>query len=270
MLPLLSVAIAIFAQEKQNVKEYVPQIGQKGKDVVWVPTPQELVDKMLEIAHVGPSDYVIDLGSGDGRTVISAAKLGARAEGVEFNHDMVILSQENAKHDGVAGSVRFIEGDLFNADLSDATVMTMFLLPQINLKLRPQLLELKPGTRVVSNTFTMGEWTPDSTVTTTENWNSWNKAYLWIIPAKITGLWKTGKSQLNLTQEFQMINGSLTDGDKSYPVAEGRLRGDRVSFTANGAKYSATVNGDLMNGIILNPKEGERLEFIAERVVTNP
>lgn len=196
---------AILCQEKSPSAVFEPQVGQQGKDVVWVPTPQELVDKMLEIAQVNSSDFVIDLGSGDGRTVISAAKLGAKALGVEFNPDMVALSRENAKKEGVTHLVEFVEGDLFETDLSKATVITMFLLPEINLKLRPKLLELKPGTRIVSNTFTMGDWQEDLEATTEENWNSWNQAHLWIIPAKVEGSWKTGNGELQLIQKYQML-----------------------------------------------------------------
>ncbi len=270
LLPAMLAVVTLCAQEKQTGKEYVPQIGQKGKDVVWVPTPQELVDKMLEIARVQPGDFVIDLGSGDGRTVISAAKLGAVAEGVEYNHDMVILSQENAKKEGVTGSVRFIEEDLFEADLSKATVITLFLLPQLNLKLRPRLLDLRPGTRVVSNTFTMGEWIPDSTVTTQENWNSWNTAFLWIVPAKVAGLWKTGRSEINLSQEFQTVSGTSVSGDKTFPVSDGRLRGKHISFIVNGEKYSAVVDGDEMMGTVTNSAGSIKTDFAAKRVTSQP
>src|SRR4029453_9987339 len=149
-------------------KPFEPQVGQAGKDVVWVPTPQAVVDKMLAMAHVTKSDVVYDLGSGDGRTVISAAKLGARAYGIEYNPDMVTLSQNNAKAAGVADRATFEKADLFETDLSKANVITMFLLPSINLKLRPKILDLKPGTRIVSNTFTMEDWQADETATVTD------------------------------------------------------------------------------------------------------
>ncbi|MBP1667284.1 MAG: SAM-dependent methyltransferase, partial [Bacteroidetes bacterium] len=142
---------SMLAQERQPGTVFVPEVGQQGKDVVWVPTPQELVNKMLQIAEVTADDYVIDLGSGDGRTVITAAKLGARATGIEYNPDMVALSKENARKEGVGEKAEFIQADLYETDLSKATVITMFLLPEINLKLRPRLLDLKPGTRIVSN-----------------------------------------------------------------------------------------------------------------------
>src|SRR5690349_15704415 len=147
----------------QPAKEFEPRVGQEGKDVIWVPTPQALVDKMLDMAKVTPRDYVIDLGSGDGRTVITAAKRGARALGIEYNPEMVELSKRNAAKEGVSDKASFMKADLFESDFSQATVITMFLLPEINLQLRPKILELKPGTRVVSNTFTMGDWTADET-----------------------------------------------------------------------------------------------------------
>ena len=153
------------AQQAQQVKTFQPEVGQAGKDVVWVPTPQVLVDKMLDMAKVTPSDYVIDLGSGDGRTVITAAKRGARALGIEYNPDMVELSTANAAKEGVSDRAKFMKADLFETDFSQATVVTMFLLPDINLKLRPKILEMKPGTRIVSNSFTMGEWEADESAT---------------------------------------------------------------------------------------------------------
>lgn len=220
-----SAMLTIDAQVNSPGSKYIPEVGQQGKDVVWVPTPQELVNKMLEIGRVTPDDYVIDLGSGDGRTVISAAKIGAKAVGIEYNADMVALSRENAKKEGVGDKTEFLQADLYETDLSKATVITMFLLPEINLKLRPRLLDLKPGTRIVSNTFTMGEWEADMEVTTEENWNSWNTAYLWIIPAKIGGKWKLGDGELDLVQEYQFVRGTFKAGIRSQPVTDGRLEG---------------------------------------------
>src|SRR5512144_212368 len=185
------VATTVFAQTQATQKPFKPQVGQAGKDVVWVPTPQELVDKMLDMAKVTPQDFVMDLGSGDGRTVITAAKRGVRAMGVEYNPDMVQLSREAAKREGVSDMATFVQGDLFKADLSKATVITMFLLPSINMQLRPSLLNLKPGTRIVSNTFTMEDWQADETQSVTDNCSSWCTALLWIVPAKVQGTWKT-------------------------------------------------------------------------------
>src|SRR5918996_1177353 len=163
---VLCLALSIpggFVQAQPAKQEYEPQVGQEGKDVIWVPTPQALVDKMLDMAKVTPKDYVIDLGSGDGRTVITAAKRGAKALGIEYNPDMVELSKRNAAKEGGTSRASFTKADLFESDFSQATVITMFLLPDINLKLRPKILNLKPGTRIVSNSFTMGEWKADET-----------------------------------------------------------------------------------------------------------
>lgn len=234
--------VAATASAQTKPKPYVPQSGQEGKDVVWVPTPQVLVEKMLDLAKVTPQDFVMDLGSGDGRTVITAAKRGARALGVEFNPDMVELSKRNAAEAGVSDKATFVKGDLFEADLSKATVITMFLLPQINLKLRPKILDLKPGTRIVSNSFTMDDWEADQTEQVTENCTSWCTALLWIVPAKVGGTWSTPQGDLVLTQSFQMVTGTLA----GKPIGDGRLRGDQFTFTAGGTKHTATVSGNTM------------------------
>ena len=225
----------------QKPKPFEPVVGQAGKDVVWVPTPQALVDKMLDMARVTPQDIVMDLGSGDGRTVITAAKRGAQASGIEYNPDMVELSKKNAAEAGVKAT--FVKADLFETDLSKATVITMFLLPDINLKLRPKILDLKPGTRIVSNSFTMAEWEADETATVTEECTSWCNAYLWYVPAKVNGAWKLGNDTLTLTQNFQMVSGTLG----STPV-EGKLKGDEITFTAGGTKYVGKVAGKTMQG----------------------
>lgn len=232
-----------YAQEKTQSSEFVPRVGQPGKDVVWVPTPDATVNKMLEIGEVSSKDFLIDLGSGDGKTVIAAAKLGARAEGVEYNPEMVALSKKNAEKAGVSEKIKILQGDLFEADLSEATVITMFLLPDINLKLRPKLLDLKPGTRIVSNTFTMGEWEPDVEVTTEDNSMSWNTALMWIVPAKVEGTWKIGQDELNIHQEFQMVTGTLKHGDQISNISEGKLKGDIITFRIDGAAYSGQIKG---------------------------
>jgi hypothetical protein len=224
---------------------YEPTVGQDGKDVVWVPTPQALVDKMLEIAKVTPNDYLIDLGSGDGRTVITAAKRGTRAMGIEYNEDMVELSKRNAAEAGVSDRATFVKADLFESDFSKADVITMFLLPTINMKLRPTLLDLKPGTRIVSNTFTMEDWQPDDTATVTDDCTSWCTALLWIVPAKVEGTWQHPKGELKLTQTFQEVRGTLA----GTAIADGRLRGDELTFTVDGTKYTARVNGTEMKGL---------------------
>ena len=234
------VAATAFAQ----TKPFVPESGQAGKDVVWVPTPQVLVDKMLDMAKVTPQDFVIDLGSGDGRTVITAAKRGARAMGVEFNPKMVELSKQKATEAGVNGRATFVEADLFETDLSKATVITMFLLPQINMKLRPKILDLAPGTRIVTNAFTMEDWESDETETITENCTSWCTAFLWIVPAKVNGTWTTSQGDLVLEQNFQMVSGTFA----GKPISEGRLRGDQLSFAAGGTEYTGKVTGKTIQG----------------------
>ena len=249
-LSLLSASA--IAQTAATQKPYEPQVGQAGKDVVWVPTPQTLVDKMLEIAKVTPKDYLMDLGSGDGRTVITAAKRGITAMGVEYNPDMVELSKQNAVKAGVTDKATFVKADIFETDYSKATVITMFLLPQLNLKLRPTLLDLKPGTRLVSNTFTMEEWEADETATVTEDCTSWCTALLWIVPAKVEGTWTTPQGELALTQKFQMLTGTL--GGK--PITDGRLRGEAISFKVGGATYTGRVSGNQIKGTVEGARGG--------------
>ena len=242
------VALALFSslafgQAQKAPAAYEPSVGQAGKDVVWVPTPQALVDKMLDMAKVTPNDFVIDLGSGDGRTVITAAKRGARAMGIEYNPDMVELSKRNAEKEGVSSRAQFVKADLFQTDLSKATVITMFLLPDINLKLRPKILSLKPGTRVVSNTFTMAEWQADETATVSEGCDgSWCTALFWVVPAKVAGNWKVPQGDLVLKQEFQMLSGTLNSGGKTIPVT-GRVRGEEVIVNVGGQTLRGRMNG---------------------------
>jgi precorrin-6B methylase 2 len=232
---------AAFAQgAATGQKPFEPQVGQAGKDVVWVPTPQAVVDQMLDMAKVTKTDFVMDLGSGDGRTVITAAKRGARAMGIEYNPDMVELSQKNAAAAGVTDRATFVKADLFETDLSKADVITMFLLPSINMKLRPKILDLEPGTRIVSNTFTMEDWQADETFTVTDGCSSsWCTALHWIVPAKVGGTWNTPNGALTIMQTFQMISGTL--GNQAL---QGRLRGREITFTAGTTKYSGTVDGN--------------------------
>ncbi len=244
----LAAGVCAQAQQAQQAQQFQPEVGQPGKDVVWVPTPQTLVDKMLDMARVTPQDFVIDLGSGDGRTVITAAKRGARAEGIEYNQDMVALSVANAAKEGVGEKAKFIRGDLFETDFSQATVITMFLLPEINLKLRPKILDMKPGTRVVSNSFRMEDWEPDATETVEDGCTTWCTALLWIVPAKVGGKWRLGSSDLTLTQTFQMLNGTLTANGKSMPLSSAKMHGDQITFTAGGTVYTGQVKGNAMAG----------------------
>jgi SAM-dependent methyltransferase len=242
---LASLAAVLFtapAMAQQN-NSYEPSVGQAGKDVVWVPTPQSLVDKMLDMAKVTPKDYVIDLGSGDGRTVITAAKRGSKAHGIEYNPDMVALAQQRAKEAGVSDKATFAKADLFESDFSQAQVITMFLLPSINEKLRPTILNLKPGTRIVSNSFRMGEWQPDQSETVNDC-TSYCTGLLWIVPAKVDGAWRLGNQDLTLKQDFQNLSGTLG----TTPIANAKLDGANISFTAGTTKYSGTVDGNNMKG----------------------
>jgi hypothetical protein len=245
----------------QPAKEYEPSEGQEGKDVVWVPTPQALVDKMLDMAKITPKDYVIDLGSGDGRTVITAAKRGSRAHGIEYNPDMVELSKRNAKKEGVADKATFAKADLFESDFSQAQVITMFLLPSINIKLRPKILDLKPGTRIVSNSFDMEDWKADETATVS-GCEDWCTAYLWIVPAKVGGTWKLPQGELNLKQTFQMLSGTLKSGKVSTPIS-GKVNGDQISFTAGKTQYTGRVNSNSIEG---TAKGGSGSRWSATRV----
>jgi len=249
-LCLAALSTAAFAQDKP-AGQYEPEVGQHGKDVVWVPTSQSLVDKMLDLARVTPRDYLIDLGSGDGRTVITAAKRGIRALGIEYNPDMVTLSQRNATKEGVGEKAQFTKADLFETDFSKATVITMFLLPDINLKLRPKILDLKPGTRIVSNSFTMGEWDHDRSAKASEKegCQSYCTAYLWIVPAKVAGTWNLPNGDLTLKQEFQKITGTLRTGGLETPV-KGQLSGAQISFKAGDAQYTGRVNGGSIKGTV--------------------
>jgi SAM-dependent methyltransferase len=238
----LSASFAL-AQAQRAPKSFEPEVGQPGKDVVWVPTPQAVVDKMLDLAKVTKDDFLMDLGSGDGRTVITAAKRGARALGIEYNPDMVELSKRNAEAAGVSSRAQFQKADLFQTDFSKASVITMFLLPDINLKLRPKILNLKPGTRVVSNTFTMGEWQPDETATVEKGCDgSWCNVLFWIVPAKVGGTHKLPQGELTLKQSFQTVTGTLTGGGKTVPV-EGKVRGEEVELTAGGQTLHGRMNG---------------------------
>jgi SAM-dependent methyltransferase len=232
----------------EKTDEYTPQTGQEGKDVVWVPTPQPLVNKMLEMANLTANDILYDLGSGDGRTVITAAKRGAKSTGVEFNPKMVALSERIAQREGVGGKARFVQGDFFKTDFSKATVLTLFLMTDLNLKLRPLILDMKPGTRVVSNTFTMGDWKADQTETVSEKdgCTGYCTAHLWIVPAKVEGRWKLPAGELTLSQAYQTVAGSLGGN----PISNATLHGDRVTFNAGNAQYAGRVNGRTFTGTV--------------------
>ena len=221
--------------------------------VPYVPTPQTVVDRMLAMGRVNAQDYLIDLGSGDGRIVINAAKRGARSLGIEYNPDLVALSKRNAAREGVADRARFVQGDIFETDFSQATVITMFLLPELNLQLRPTILKLKPGTRVVSNSFDMGEWQADKELALgkAEGCDTvYCRAFLWVVPARVDGTWKFSPGEIDLQQEFQLFSGTARADQDRVPVVGGRLAGDRISFGIGDARYTGRVTGDAMEGTV--------------------
>jgi hypothetical protein len=228
-------------------KPFEPEIGQPGKDVVWVPTPEEMVQKMMELGEVTAQDFVVDLGSGDGRNIIAAAKRGAQGLGVEYNPDMVDLSKRLAREAGVADKAQFVQGDMFEAEFSKATVLALFLLPSNLLQLRSKFADLRPGTRIVSNTFSIQDWTPEKTETLGGDCTSWCTAMLYIVPAKVEGSWRLSQGELSLKQTFQTVSGTLTSAGKSTEVT-GRLRGDQITWTASGQEYSGIVRGNRIEG----------------------
>jgi precorrin-6B methylase 2 len=242
-------SIALLSQGGTGNSPILPEEGMEGKNVPYITTPQELVKKMLELAKITPEDFLIDLGSGDGRTVITAAKMGTRSLGIEYNPDLVKLSEKNASTEGVSDLARFVEGDFFEFDFSEATVITLFLLPEINMKLRPKLFALKPGTRIVSNTFPMQEWHFDEAAYTGDESNRWNTAYLWIVPAKVGGRWTLSEGgEIVFRQDFQELTGWMTVGNEISKISEGRLRGNQITFSANGTIFSGLVSGDRIEG----------------------
>jgi hypothetical protein len=249
-LPFAAVALVAaglaFAEPKAP---FEPRVGQAGKDVIWVPTAQALVDRMLDLAQVRPDDLWMDLGSGDGRTVITAAKRGTRAIGVEYNPDMVELSRRNAKEAGAGELATFMQADLFATDFSKASVITMFLLPSINLKLRPKILEMKAGTRVVSNSFDMGDWRPEQTVEAQGECTSYCRAHLWIVPAKVEGTWKLPDGDLRLEQTYQTLLGTFRTGASTLNIVDGKVIGDTISFVAGDSRYIGRVNGNTIEGV---------------------
>jgi SAM-dependent methyltransferase len=251
----LVVALAGVAEAQEPQKPFEPTSGQAGKDVVWVPSPPAMVNKMLEMARVTPQDFVMDLGSGDGRNIIAAAKLGARALGVEYNPDMVALSRKKAAEAGVADKAQFVEGDMYAADISKATVLALFLLP-VNLnKLAPKFLDMQPGSRIAGNTFGIDGWEPDDrfTLDQSTDCSSWCEALLWIVPAKAAGTWKMANGTMTLTQEFQIIKGTVTLDGQTYTIPNTALRGNEISFIAGGINFNGKVNGNQIDGTITLP-----------------
>jgi hypothetical protein len=238
---------AVAQTREECEKQYAPRIGERGKDVIWVPTVDQLTLAMLEAAKVSANDYVIDLGAGDGKIPIAAAKhFGARALGVEYNPQLVKLAQCNVRAERVADKVEIREGDIFQTDFSQATVLTLYLLSDLNMRLRPAILGMRPGTRVVSNTFKMGDWSPDEFVQS-ELGNT--RAYLWIVPAHVEGAWSFRESdgddafRVSLTQHFQEVQGVLLGSSRQESLRDVRLRGAELAFTVAGRSEPLTVKG---------------------------
>lgn len=239
---------------------YAPKLGQMGKDVMWLPTRDELVTQMLAAARVGPDDEVVDLGAGDGKIPIAAARqFGARAWGIEYNKDLAALAQRNAQRAGVGDRVRIVHGDIFKEDFSKATVVTMYLLEELNAQLRPTILAMRPGTRVLSNTFSMGDWEPDQVIRA-----GTNTGYFWTVPAQVAGTWvlqgldTQGIVQLRLTQRHQRVGGSMAWGAQVQPLLGARLEGAQLYFSFVNPEgllqaVRLTVNGAAMAGEVVGP-----------------
>jgi phospholipid N-methyltransferase len=271
--PMLALPQFARAQQNAGTPNFVPQVGQQGKDVIWVPTPDALVDRMLRMAQVTPNDFVVDLGSGDGKIVIAAARdFKARSLGVEFNPDMVSLARRNAEKAGVANLTRFEQGDIFQFDYSSASVVTMYLLPGLNLKLRPTLLKMRPGTRLVTHQFTMGSWEPDDSSTV-----DGRPGYLWIVPASVGGGWKltttdgrgSSEAAATFTQAFQQVSGTARLGPIEGRMRNVRLSGDRLGFELMDDKgvlrtYDGRVAGERIEGAT-RAADGAAGTFVAQR-----
>jgi len=237
--------------------EYKPQVGQEGKDVIWVPTPEGLIDKMLAAAKVNDKDTLFDLGAGDGIIAITAARqYGAKSVGIEYNPEMAQFARRKVAEAGMTDKVKIITGDIFQEDFSAATVVTLYLMPHLNIKLRPILLKMKPGTRVVSNTFSMGDWEPDETILD-QHW----RAHFWVVPAQIDGAWVMsgvdgGPLRLNISQSYQNIGGTLTRGGQTFNLLGAKLRGDEVKFQFNTPDrkvhaFSGRLEGGRLTGTVV-------------------
>jgi hypothetical protein len=256
MAALAALAFCAAAPAQVDGGAFKPIVGQEGKDVVWVPTPPALVETMLDLAKVTPQDFVIDLGSGDGRNVIAAAKRGARALGVEYNANMVELATRSAQAAGVSDRATFVRGDMYEADISRATVLALFLLPENLRKLTPKFLDLRPGTRIVVNHFGIDGWDADGVVKSDGDFMAWCTALLYIVPAKDAGKWTLGAGELALEQKFQFVTGSYASAGKTLPVRNARLDGDHITFAVGDADYAGRVAGDAMEGTVTGSTHG--------------
>lgn len=242
-LAALLALLFFFVSAQAADKPFEPVSGQAGKDVVWVPTPLPLVEMMLDVAQVSARDFVMDLGSGDGRNIIAAARRGARTLGVEYNPDMVAYALREAQKAGLEGKAQFVQGDMYQADISQASVLALFLLTENLDKLAPKFLDLRPGTRIVLNTFAMSEWLPDETFRA-EDCTVWCDVLLYVVPAKVAGEWAFMSGRLQLEQRYQVVSGTYAAGETSVALSNVTLRGDQLSFSLDGAVYSGIVDGD--------------------------
>ena len=265
----MAAALAACSQPQARPEAYEPQQGQDGKDVVWVPTPDDMVQKMLDVAQLAPGERLVDLGSGDGKIPIAAAKRGAIAKGIEYNAEMVAFSKRKAKEAGV--DVELVQGDIFEADFRNADVVTMYLLTHLNERLRPTLLAMKPGTRVVSHNFMMGRWRPDERFVL-----DMREGFFWRVPANIDGTWRVriGSSDgptLRIRQEFQVFEGKAEWAGRGSDLAETQLKGAAVRFTLvdpAGVPYrfeAVSDHGGPMMGVVTPVKGGAPRLFTATR-----
>ena len=248
---MLAACLALSAgthAAQPSAKPYEPTYGQEGKDVVWVPTPEVVVEMMLDVARVTPRDFVMDLGSGDGRNVIGAAKRGARALGVEYNADLVEHSRRAAAAVGMSGRARFVQGDMYAADISAASVLALFLLPDNLRRLTPKFLDLKPGSRIVSNTYEIPGWSADDSVTVRDTCMAFCAVFLYVVPAQVAGIWRMAEGEFALQQDFQRFTGTFELSGINLPVEDGVLNGAEIRFTVNGVEYAGRVDGDTMEG----------------------
>jgi SAM-dependent methyltransferase len=251
---LVCIALAS-ASTTAAAQTFQPYEGQPGKDVVWVPTSRVLVEKMLDLAAVTPKDFVMDLGSGDGRMVIAAAQRGARAVGVEYEADMVALARRSAQEAGVAERAQFIQGDMFEADISKATVLALFLLPGNLNRLVPKFSELPAGTRIMNNSYRIEDWEVDRQLVL-DDCTTWCTAYLYIVPARLAGEWKLPAGELRLTQEWRRLGGTLLLASGREVKVEGKVTADRVRFTAGMDVYEGRVHGNRVSGVVSGASGG--------------
>jgi hypothetical protein len=256
VIACISLIAGSAGAQQEGGQPDAPRLNQPGKDVQWVPTPPALVEKMLDLAALTPKDRLVDLGSGDGVLVIAAARRGVRARGIEYDRGLVEFSKRKAEEAGVSRLTRFVRGDIFRTDFSDATVVTTFLLPSMNLRLRPTFLAMKPGTRIVANTFAIAEWQPDESAAI-EPCERWCTALMWIVPGHVGGTWRTPQGNLTLTQKFQMLSGTLG----KEPIENGRMRGDEISFTVGKTTYTGRVERNRMR--VRATVDGKAIEWTA-------